>query len=118
MIGMATLLPDVHRELYRVTVLGDMVAVELSIQGTFLGPLETPAGTVKPTGAKIDIPCGDFWYLRNGRIEVFNCYALFGVMYEQMGASRLRVRGCRAHRRVLSCSGRGGGPDQFLTTPS
>jgi hypothetical protein len=62
-----------------------MVAVELSIQGTFLGPLETPAGTVMPTGAKIDIPCGDFWYLRNGKIEVFNCYALFGVMYEQMG---------------------------------
>ena len=38
-----------------------------------------------PTEAKIDIPCGDFWYLRNGKIEVFNCYALFGVMYEQMG---------------------------------
>jgi len=84
-LGMAKLLPDVHRELYRVTVHGDMVAVELSIQGTFLGPLETPAGTVKPTGAKIDIPCGDFWYLRDGKIEVFNCYALFGVMYEQMG---------------------------------
>ena len=35
------LFPDVHRELHRVNVLGDMVAVELSIQGTFLGPLQT-----------------------------------------------------------------------------
>jgi ketosteroid isomerase-like protein len=84
-LGMAKLLPDVHRDLHRVTVLGDTVAVELSIQGTFLGPLETPAGIVQPTGAKIDIPCGDFWYLRDGRIETFNCYAMFGVMYAQMG---------------------------------
>jgi hypothetical protein len=38
-------------------VLGDVGAVELSIQGTFLGPLETPAGIVQPTGAKIDVRC-------------------------------------------------------------
>jgi hypothetical protein len=30
-----------------------MVAVELSIQGTFPGPLETPGGIIKPTGAKV-----------------------------------------------------------------
>src|SRR3981081_1197330 len=34
-------IPDVHRELHRVSVLGHTVAVELSIQGTFLGPLQT-----------------------------------------------------------------------------
>ena len=33
--------------------------VELSIQGTFLGPLETPAGTIQPTvSAAIDVPTG------------------------------------------------------------
>jgi ketosteroid isomerase-like protein len=84
-IGMATMLPDVHRELHRVTVLGDVVAVELSIQGTFLGPLETPAGVVEPTGAKIDVPTADFWYLRDGRIETFNCYVGLSVMLAQMG---------------------------------
>ena len=57
---MAQLLPDVHRDLRRVIVLGDTVAVELSIQGTFLGPLDTPAGVVQPTGAKIDVPTDDF----------------------------------------------------------
>jgi hypothetical protein len=36
--SIATYYPDVHRELHRVNALGDMVAVELSIQGTFLGP--------------------------------------------------------------------------------
>jgi len=84
-LQMAELLPDVHRELHRVTVLGDMVAVELSIQGTFLGPLQTPAGTVQPTGAKIDVPTADFWYLRDGKIETFNCYVGYSIMFPQMG---------------------------------
>jgi SnoaL-like domain len=82
---MAKLLPDVHRDLHRVTVLGDVVAVELSIQGTFLGPLETPAGIVQPTGAKIDVPTADFWYLRDGKIETFNCYVGYSIMFVQMG---------------------------------
>jgi ketosteroid isomerase-like protein len=77
--------PDVHRELHRVNVLGDMVAVELSIQGTFLGPLQTPTGTIQPTGAKVDGPCADFWYLRDGKIERFDCYIMLDTMRAQMG---------------------------------
>ena len=84
-LRMAKLLPDVHRELHRVTVLGDVVAVELSIQGTFLGPLDTPAGIVQPTGAKIDAPTADFWYVRDGKIETFNCYVGYSTMFAQMG---------------------------------
>ena len=84
-LRVAKLFPDVHRELHRVNVLGDTVAVELSIQGTFLGPLETPAGIVQPTGAKVDIPCADFWYLRNGKIERFDCYAMSSTMLAQIG---------------------------------
>jgi ketosteroid isomerase-like protein len=84
-LRIAKLLPDVHRELHRVTTLGDTVAVELSIQGTFLGPLETPAGIVQPTGAKIDVPTADFWYLRDGKIETFDCYVMVSSMFAQMG---------------------------------
>ena len=49
-VFMGKFLPDVHRELHRVNVLGDVAAIELSIQGTFLGPFETPAGLIQPTG--------------------------------------------------------------------
>jgi hypothetical protein len=35
--------------------MGDVVAIELSIQGTFRGPMETPAGVIQPTGAKVNI---------------------------------------------------------------
>ena len=83
----AKYLPDVHRVLHRVNVLGDTVIVELSIRGTFLGPLETPAGIVQPTGAKIDAPGADFWYLRDGKIERFDCYILVSTIYEQMGVT-------------------------------
>ena len=55
------------------------------LQGTFLGPLQTPAGVIEPTGAKVDGPCADFWYLRDGKIERFDCYIMFDTMRAQMG---------------------------------
>ena len=53
-VWMGKFLPDVDRELHRVNVLGDVVAIELSIQGTFLGRFDTPAGVIQPTGAKLE----------------------------------------------------------------
>ncbi|MFC9845714.1 nuclear transport factor 2 family protein [Streptomyces sp. NPDC060223] len=82
---MANLFPDVHRDLKRITVNGDVVSIELAIQGTFEGPLQSPAGTVKPTGARIDAPTADFWYLHDGKVEKFNCFVGYSTMYAQMG---------------------------------
>jgi ketosteroid isomerase-like protein len=84
-LSIARQFPDVHRELHRINVLGNTVAVEVSIQGTFLGPLETPTGTVQPTGAKVDVPTADFWYLRDGKIERFDCYVMVSTMFAQIG---------------------------------
>ena len=85
-IAFGQMFPDVHRELHRVNVMGDVVAIDLSIQGTFRGPMETPAGVIEPTGAKVNIPCADFFYLRNGKIERFDCYPALNIMLKQMGA--------------------------------
>jgi hypothetical protein len=82
---LAQFLPDIHRQLKQITVSGDVVSIELSIQGTFLGPFQTPAGEVKPTGAKIDFPTADFWYLRNGKVEVFDCHIAFTTLFAQLG---------------------------------
>jgi len=84
-VWMGKFLPDVHRELHRVNVLGDVVAIELSIRGTFLGPFETPAGVIQPTGAKLDIPTADFWYVRHGKIQEFNCHIGTTTMFAQLG---------------------------------
>jgi SnoaL-like protein len=84
---MKSLFSDVHRELKRITVNGDVVGIELSIQGTFDGRLESPAGVIKGNGNKVDVPTADFWYLRDGKVEKFNCFAGFSKMYSDMGVS-------------------------------
>lgn len=81
----AALASDVHRELHRVHVMGNVVAVELSIRGTFDGPYDSPAGAVQPTGIKLNVPGADFWYVEDGKIKEFNCYVSASVMLEQMG---------------------------------
>ena len=45
-VFMGKLAPDVHRELHRLNAMGNAVAIELSIRGTFTGPFETPAGVI------------------------------------------------------------------------
>ena len=68
---------DMHRELYDVYVAGatrDVVVVELALQGTHDGPLWLPQGILPPTGNRMDAPCCDVFRLRNGRIQLFDCY--------------------------------------------
>jgi hypothetical protein len=86
-VFLGKLAPDVHRELHRVHFMGNVVAVELSIRGTFTGPFETPAGVIQPTGAKLDFPGADFWYVEEGKIKEFNCYALLSIMLAQLGVN-------------------------------
>lgn len=85
--GLASAFPDIHRELLAVHAFGDVVAVELRIQGTHLGGFPTPAGEIAPTGHRIDVPAADLWYLRDGRIETFNCYNAANVWLTQLGAA-------------------------------
>ena len=76
--------PDMHRELHTFYVAGDVVIVQLSLQGTHLGPLELPSGTVPPTGKRIDAPCCDVFELVDGRIKRFDCYAEASVIAKQL----------------------------------
>ena len=81
----AAAFPDMHRELHKFYVAGDVVIVQLSLQGTHLGPLVLPAGTVPPTGKKMDAPCCDVFELQDGKIKRFDCYAEGSVIARQLG---------------------------------
>jgi ketosteroid isomerase-like protein len=81
----ASVLPDVHRELLRVTDLGNLVVAEVLIQGTHLGPFPTPVGPIAPTGAKVNVPSADFFYLRDGKIETYNSYVMQSIWFAQLG---------------------------------
>jgi len=84
-VYLADFLPDIHRALKQITVSGDEVCIQLTIQGTFLGPLQTSAGPIEPTGAKIAFPTADFWHLRDGKVEVFDCHIAFTTLFAQLG---------------------------------
>ena len=77
--------PDMHRELYRLYVSGDIVVVQLALQGTHLGPLHLPAGTLPPTGKRMDAPCCDVFELTDGKIKRFDCYPEGSVILTQLG---------------------------------
>ena len=77
--------PDMHRELYQVYVSGDIVVVQLALQGTHNGPLSVAGGTLEPTGNRMDAPCCDVFELAGGKINRFDCYPSGTVILSQLG---------------------------------
>jgi len=83
--ALTTAFPDIHRELFKVYVTGNVVVVELAIRGTHKGELPLPSGTLAPTGRTIDVPCCDVFHLENGKVTAFHCYNAASVMQQQLG---------------------------------
>jgi ketosteroid isomerase-like protein len=78
--------PDMHRELHQFYVSGNIVVVQLALQGTHLGSLSMPGGTLQPTGKRMDAPCCDVWELTgDGKIKRFDCYPSGTVILTQLG---------------------------------
>ena len=77
--------PDMHRELYQLYVNGNVVVVQLALQGTHLGPLHLPTGTLPPTGKRMDAPCCDVFELADSKIKRFDCYPEGSVILTQLG---------------------------------
>jgi ketosteroid isomerase-like protein len=80
-----TAFPDMHRELYQFYSTGNIVVVQLALQGTHLGPLTMPGGTIPPTGKRMDTPCADVFELVDGKIKRFDCYPSGTVALTQLG---------------------------------
>lgn len=83
--GMADAFPDVHREIFDIYEMNDVIVVELAIQGTHQGALVTPGGTIPATGKTIDVPCCDVFHIKNGKVISFHCYITASVMMQQLG---------------------------------
>ena len=77
--------PDMHREIYRMYATDNIVVVQLALQGTHLGPLSLPSGTVRPTGKRMDAPCCDVFELADGKIKRFDCYPSVSVVLTPLG---------------------------------
>jgi ketosteroid isomerase-like protein len=81
----AAAFPDMHRELFSLRSFGDHVLVELSLNGTHTGDLVIPAGTISPTGKKINAPCCDVFRVKDGKVFSFHCYVAVPILLEQLG---------------------------------
>ncbi len=76
---------DMHRELGNFYVAGDVVIVELTLNGTQTGPLAMPAGTIPPTGKEMHAPCCDVFHLKDGKVTSFHCYTAATIILGQLG---------------------------------
>jgi ketosteroid isomerase-like protein len=81
----AAAFPDMHRELYDLYTFGDLVLVELSLNGTHKGDLVLPPGTIPPTGKTMHAACCDVFHLREGKVHSFHCYVAVPILLEQLG---------------------------------
>jgi hypothetical protein len=78
-----------HRELYQMYTAGEnIVVVQLALQGTHLGPLRLPLGTIPATGKRMDAPCCDVFELSGDKVKRFDCYPSGSVVLTQLGVIR------------------------------
>ena len=78
-------LPDATTKLSNVVATGgDWVFTEFIGRGTHKGSLVGPAGTIPPTGRKIEFPVGELMRVEDGKV------ALVHVYYD--GATLMRQR--------------------------
>jgi hypothetical protein len=65
--------------------MGQVVVVQLALQGTHDGPLRLPFGELPPTGKQMDAPCCDVFELEQGKLKRFDCYPKGSIIFAQLG---------------------------------
>lgn len=77
---------DMHRELFKIYTDGNVVIVQLALQGTHDGPLQLPFGVLDATYRRMDAPCADVFELdETGKIIRFDCYPEGSIIFGQLG---------------------------------
>ena len=80
-----TAFSKMHRELHHIYVDGNVVVVQLALQGTHDGPLQLPFGELPATGKQMNAPCCDVFELEGGKIKRFDCYPEGSIIFAQLG---------------------------------
>ena len=76
-----------HRELDDLYIDGDVVVVQLSLNGTHQGDLPMAGGTIPATGKEFHAPCCDVFHLEDGKVSASDCYYAGTILLVQLGAS-------------------------------
>ena len=65
---------------------------------------------IEPTGAKLDIPTADFWYVRDGKIQEFNCHIGVAAMFAARRTAGLHLRSRRVRAPTITPTSPEGNP--------
>lgn len=83
--GLLTAFPDSTCEIISALAGERSVAVEFWGRGTHTGPLVTPAGTIPPTGRKVEVRFCEILDVQGGKIARMNLYWDVNTMMTQLG---------------------------------
>ena len=86
--GWATALPDSRASFDKVSVSGNTVTLELTWRGAQTGPLETPGGTLPPSGRSIEIRACQVVEVADGKVQSVRHYFDMATILQQLGISR------------------------------
>jgi predicted ester cyclase len=81
----STAFPDMHRELSELYFDGDVVVVQLSLNGTHQGDLPMGLGMLRATGKEIRVPCIDVFRVEDGKVSAFHCHYAGTILLGQLG---------------------------------
>ncbi len=81
-----TAFPDAKVEVTNVVAAaGGWVFTEHTGRGTHTGPLVGPAGTIPPTGRRIELPIGELLRVEDGKIALVHAYYDGATLMRQLG---------------------------------
>ena len=76
--------PDSKGAIRNAYAVGDNVILELTWRGTHTGPLESPGGTIYPTGKKVEIPGCMVIEVMEDKVKTITHYFDLATMMKQM----------------------------------
>lgn len=85
MQGFSNAFPDLKIEVKNQAATEDQVVSEFTARGTHTGPLQTPAGTVPPTGRTVDFTVCEVWRIRDGKVASLHNYQDSASIMRQLG---------------------------------
>ena len=83
--GWATAIPNSKAQIHTSFVSGDTVVLELTWKGTQTGPLQTPGGTIPPSGKTIEIRAVQITEITNGKAQATRHYFDMATLLKQIG---------------------------------
>jgi steroid delta-isomerase-like uncharacterized protein len=83
--GWAAAFPDSKATFDKALVAGETVVFELTWRGTHTGPLQTPSGTIPPTGKSIEVRGCAIQDLAGDRVRTQRHYFDMATLLEQLG---------------------------------